>query len=203
MSSKVEMQNTQTFQNMQNEAALLGWDLGLTECEMVAKTVFNGITDYLNIVKNKDVPAVVLVQDLKGEKIAFGCVEYDKEEDNESSDGSWQYYWSFNMDDIPENATVYTIDQEPIQRVIAKRGHNLCCMVVGVLNFLSVLSCITFNIVKDTLDQQNVAEGDEYTIELPGYFESSVAVENGEKVFSITPKEEMKVLIKSDEDKKE
>ena len=49
----------------------------------------------------------------------------------------------------------------------------------------------------------DVAEGDEYTIELPGFFEASVSVENGEKVFSITPKEEMKVLIKADEDKAE
>ena len=203
MSKVVEMKDTQVYPNMQAEAGLLNWDLSLSECEMIAKTMFNGITDYLNITKNKDTPIVVLIQDTKGEKIAFACVEYDKSEDNEASDGSWTYFWSYNMSDIPEGATVYVIDQEPVQRVIAKRGHNMCYMVVGVLNFLSTLCCITFSIVHDTLDQQDVAEGDEYTIELPGFFEASVSIENGEKAFSITPKEEMKVLIKSDEDKKD
>lgn len=198
--SKVEMKETQAYQNMQSEAALLGWDITLTEGEMIAKTIFNGITDYLNITKNKDVPVVVLVQDLKGNRIAFGCVEFDKAEDDEESDGSWAYYWSFNCADIPENATVYTIDQEPVQKVIAKRGHNICYMVVGVLNYLSVLAVITMNIVHDTLDQHDLADGDEYTIELPGFFEASVSLEDGEKVFSITPKEEMKVLIKGDVD---
>ena len=201
---KVEMKDTQVYSNMQTEAATLNWDISLSEAEMIAKTMFNGITDYLNIVKNKDVPAVVMVQDVKGEQIALACVKYDKSEDNESSDGSWEYFWSFDTkNDIPEGATVYIIDQEPVQRVIAKRGHNMCQMVVGVLNYLSVLCCVTFEIVKDTLDQQDIAEGDEYTIELPGFFEASVSVENGEKVFSITPKEEMKVLIKADEDKVE
>lgn len=203
MGKREEMKETAVYANMQTEGALVGWDLSLTECDMIAKTVFNGITDFLNIAKNKEVPIVVLIQDVKGEKIAFACVEYDKGEDNDASDGSWTYFWSYNMADIPENATVYVIDQTEVQKVIAKRGHNLCHMVVGVLNYLSVLCCITFNIVHDVLDQQDVAEGDEYTIELPGYFESSVSVENGEKVFSITPKEEMKVLIKSDEDKKD
>lgn len=199
----VEMKDTQMYSNMQTEAASIGWDLTLSECELVTKTMFNGITDYLNIAKNKSTPVAVMVQDVKGEKIAFGCVKYDKSEDNESSDGSWEYFWSFDPKDIPENATVYIIDQEPVQRVIAKRGHNMCQMVVGVLNYISVLCCVTFSIVHDTLDQQDVAEGDEYTIELPGFFEASVSVENGEKVFSITPKEEMKVLIKADEDKAE
>lgn len=199
----LEMKDTPMYSNMQTEAASLSWDLSLSECDLVTKTMFNGITDFLNITKTKDTPIVVMVQDVKGEKIAFGCVKYDKSEDNESSDGSWEYFWSFNPDDVPEGATVYVIDQQPVQKVIAKRGHNMCQMVVGVLNYLSVLCCITFNILHDTLDQMDIAEGDECTIELPGFFEASVSVENGEKVFSITPKEEMKVLIKSDEDKVE
>lgn len=197
MSNVVEMKETQMYQTIITEAALVGWDLTPTETDMLVKVTFNGITDYLALGKNKTVPQVVLVQDIKGNNIAFGCVKYVPSEEDEEA-GSWEYYWSFDTDDIPENAAVYTIDNEAVQKVIAKRGHNMCRMVVGVLNYLSIATVIIFNALKDTLDQQNTVNGESFTIELPGFYEATIAIENGEKVFSITPKEEMKVLIKDD-----
>lgn len=200
MSNVVEMKETQVYQTIITETSLIGWDLTPTEVDMLVKITFNGITDFLSLSKNKSVPQVVLVQDIKGNNIAFGCVSYDKAEDSDDeADGSWEYFWSFNTDDIPENATVYTIDNESVQKIIAKRGHNMCRMVVGVLNYLSIATVIILNAVRDTLDQQNVVNGETFTIDLPGFYEASVTVENGEKVFSILPKEEMKVLIKDDQ----
>lgn len=199
MSNIIEMKETQMYQTIITEAALIGWDLTPTEADMLTKISFNGITDYLALTKNKGIPQVVLVQDIKGNNIAFGCAQYAQAEDNENEeDGSWEYFWSFNTEDIPENAAIYTIDNEAVQKVIAKRGHNMCRMVVGVLNYLSIITVIIMNAVHDTLDQQNVANGESFTLDLPGFYEASVAVENGEKVFSIAPKEEMKVLIKDD-----
>lgn len=195
----VAMKETQTYANMKTEAGLIGWDLTLMECEMIAKTVFNGCTDYLSLVKNKSVPVVLLIQDLKGNKIAFGCALFDKSEGGESDeDGSWEYYWSYECDKIPENATVYTIDQTEVLETIAKRGHNLCSMTVGVLSYLAVLACSLFNVVKDTLDQQDITDNDEFVMEVPGFFQASVVLENGEKIFNIIPAGEMKAIIKND-----
>lgn len=198
MSNIIEMKETQVYQSVSTEAVLIGWDLSLTEIDSITKIIFNGITDYLALGKNKTVPQVVLVQDIKGNNIAFGCVRYCESDSEEDGEGSWEYFWSFNTEDIPENATVYTIDNEAVLKVIARRGHNMCKMVVGVLNYLSIATVLIMNAIHDTLDQQNVANGETFTLDLPGYFEASVSVENGEKVFSITPKEEMKVLIKDD-----
>lgn len=197
MGNTVEMKETQMYQTIITEAALIGWDMTPTEADSLAKITFNGITDYLALSKNKAVPQAVVIQDIKGNNICFACVQYVPSEDGDA-DGSWEYFWSYDLEDIPENATVYTIDNESVLKVIAKRGHNMCRMVVGVLNYISIATVIIMNAVKDTLDQQNVTNGEHFTIELPGYFEASVAVENGEKVFSISPKAEMKVLIKDD-----
>lgn len=198
MSNAINMKETQTYTSMKTEAGLIGWDLTLVECEMIAKTIFNGCTDSLSLLKNKNVPVVLLIQNLKGDKIAFGAVSYEKDDDSDE-EGSWEYYWSYDCDKIPENATVYTIDQTEILQTIAKRGHNLCSMTVGVLNYLAVLACSLFNVVKDTLDQQNLADGEEFIMEIPGFFQATVKLENGEKVFGIIPSGEMKSIIKNDQ----
>ena len=102
------------------------------------------------------------------------------------------------MDDIPEGAQEYTIDQEFVQRTIATRGHEMVNMVMTNLPFVAQLTVYMFNIIKDTLDQKAVEEGQTITLELDGYFEASVEVVNKEKKFSFLPKGEMKQLIKDD-----
>jgi hypothetical protein len=104
------------------------------------------------------------------------------------------------MDDIPENATIYTCDQSQIQEVISRRGWDMVRMSFSSLSNISTLAVYIFNIIHDSLDQQDVAEGDSYTIELDGFFDATVEVANGVKSFAFLPKGEMKMLIKSDED---
>ena len=51
--------------------------------------------------------------------------------------------------------------------------------------------------IKNWLDA-NAVEGEEVGVEMDGVFQASVAIENGEKVFSIVPDGEIKKLIKDD-----
>ena len=56
-------------------------------------------------------------------------------------------------------------------------------------------------LVVDTLLQvldREAKEGETVDIELPGYFKASVAIEDGEKVFAVTPDGHMKQIIKDD-----
>lgn len=56
-------------------------------------------------------------------------------------------------------------------------------------------------LVVDTLLQvldREAKEGEIVDIELPGYFTASVSVEDGEKIFAITPDGHMKQIIKDD-----
>ena len=56
---------------------------------------------------------------------------------------------------------------------------------------------IIIDSILQTLDHEAI-EGQVVDIEMNGYFTASVAIENGEKIFSITPDGHMKALIKSD-----
>ena len=55
--------------------------------------------------------------------------------------------------------------------------------------------CVT--VLKQWLDM-NAKENEVVDITLDGYFEASVAIENGEKVMAITPDEPIKRIIKGD-----
>lgn len=177
----------------------IGWDVAPEDSMWWFKVAMSGITDYLNTVKNKTTPSVILVQDLKGNKIIFACVQYiPSENEDEEATGSWTYFWSWNTEDIPENATIYTIDQEQVQKVILQRGYDLCKMTVPTLSYISQLSSYMFSLIHDTLDQQAVEEGGTWVLEMDGFFEATVSVQNGEKIYSFEPKGEMKLLIKDD-----
>ena len=177
----------------------VGWNLTHDECVVWMKVAVAGITDAVNQFKSKEYPVVVLVQDLKGNKIIFACSQYIKADDeDETAQGSWTYFWSYDMADIPEDAKIYTLDQDFVQQIIAKRGHDMVNMVMTNLPFVAQLCVYMFNLIKDALDQKAVEDGSSLTFRLDGYFEASVEVNNGVKKFSFMPMGEMKMLIKDD-----
>ena len=194
-----KFEQSTAVQNYAITCKSIGWDVTPEESVWWAKVSFAGITDFLNIVKHKDSPKVVLIQDLKGNRIAYAAVQWiPAEEENEAATGNWTYFWSFDCDSIPEGAEVSTLDQEKVQQVISNRAYDMCKMSIATPSYISQLTIFLFNIIRDTLDQQAVEEGHTWVLELDGYFEAAVEVVNGEKQFSILPKGEMKTLIKDD-----
>ena len=194
-----KLEQSTALQTMSTVCKTIGWDVSIKDALWWYKVSVSGITDCLNTLKNKSVPVAVLVQDLKGNKIIAAYVQYVPAEDNsDSAAGSWVYAWTWDMNDIPEDTTVYTVDQQQIQDMIIERGYNMCNLTMATRSFVSQLCVYAFNILHDTLDQQAVAENETWEIELDGYFVASVTVESGQKVYSFVPKGEMKMLIKDD-----
>ena len=195
--TKIEQSNV--LQNFSLLASTVGWELSKEDCLVWMKVATAGITDAVNMFKNKSTPIAIVVQDLKGNKIIYACIQWvAADDDDETATGNWSYYWSWDTDDIPEGATVYTLDQEQVQRIILHRGYEMVTMQISQLSFISQLCVYMFSLIKDALDQQAVEEGGTWTLELDGYFEASVEVVNGQKEFSFMPKGEMKMLIKDD-----
>ena len=172
--------------------------------ERLIKTVITSFAVYLSHrkVSKADEATALVLQDINGNFKFASIVEYHINESNPDEPGNWSFVMTFNKDDLEDlekRKTVkkYLVGDDTFRRVIDKCGYD-----VGGLQFERDTfyhdSCI---IVIDTLTQvldHEAKEGEVVDIEMPGYFTMSVAVENGTKIFSITPDGQLKALIKSD-----
>ena len=195
----IKVQETNLYNNFSAVCKVSNFEMDQIMSDCFFKTAMAGVTDALNVLKNKQSPVAIIVQDLKGNKIIAAVVEWIPADDaTEAALGNWSYYWTWDVDNIPDGSTTYTTDQKQIANIILDRGFNLYNMVCPNLSYISQLTVYMFNLIKDTLDQEAVEEGHEWVIELDGYFEASVSVEGGVKTFAFMPKGEMKMLIKDD-----
>lgn len=157
-----------------------------------------GISDYLGIMKSKNTKQAVAVKDLKGNFILAGIVEYHKNESEEDMPGNWSYVYTVNEEDVKDcNVTEYTAPE--FQRFWAKVGYNLYGMEVQNPLDIQAIIMLAAKCLVDWLDV-NAKDGEKVSIERDGYFVASVAIEDGEKVMSITPDGAMKTLVKGDAD---
>lgn len=197
-----KLKETKYAENMNTMCGALSWSVAEDEALDWAKCIVAGIMDVLNEKKSKAQPQAVLVQDLKGNKIIYACVEYIPKESEEGT-GSWSCYWSWDCESIPENAVVHTLEKADVQTIIRKRGGEICGLVLADKANTITMAVYFFNIIRDMLDQQAVEDGGSWTIEEDGYFEATVEVVDGVKQYSFTPKGEMKMLIKADDELEE
>lgn len=168
------------------------------------KTYVAGITDFLALTKNTQHPVAVEVQDLKGNFVFGAIVTHREAEEDEAAKGNWNYEFTFNKNDIPEDAVTYALTNTQVFEVVSKRGFDLCRLTFTTPELYAELGIDIFNTIKDFLDQNAPAiEGERFEFELEGYFEASVDVEAGEKLFAIVPKGEMKHLLKKNDDDNE
>ena len=172
--------------------------------ERLIKTVITSFAVYLSHrkVSKADEATALVLQDINGNFKFASIVEYHINESNPDEPGNWSFVMTFNKDDLEDlekRKTVkkYLVGDDTFRRIIDKCGYD-----VGGLQFERDTfyhdSCI---MVIDTLTQvldHEAKEGEVVDIEMPGYFTMSVAVENGTKIFSITPDGQLKALIKSD-----
>ena len=158
--------------------------------------IFIGTATCLRNSKSMDHPVAYIFSRYDGVFVAGCVVQYFPNED-ESNPGNWNMAWTFNENDIPENAVRISLDKGD--------SHSFFIGVAGnkygmrFLNESGLVTCIITALeqLKKYLDE-NVKENQECVIEQEGLFQARAAVENGEKVFSIEADGEVKNLIKDD-----
>lgn len=173
-----------------------GFQVNADEVRYVAEICIAATSDFLAIVKSKTEKVALAVKDLKGNMITAAIVEYNENEDDKDMPGNWNYYFTFDPSDI-EDAHVYDITSPQIVQVFSNRAYDLHHLRFGDSSQVSQLSTLFFKILDDLLDA-NATEGEEFSIELEGYFVATVTVEDNEKVKSLVPDGAMKRLVKDD-----
>ena len=194
----LKLMETQIPQNYQtglyNEK---GYELAPENTSNVADILFTGVTECLADVKNKDIPVAFVFEENNQDFIAAAVVQFLPNEDDSSKPGSWSYSWTWYKDDVPANSRIIRACDTEMSTYFRGTGLRKYGMQWKDIN--AIFECTRYFIiqVKKWLDA-NAVEGEEVGIELEGVFQATVAVEDGVKVFSITPDGEIKKLIKDD-----
>ena len=174
-----------------------GYDLAGQHMEKITYVAFVAVAKILNSAKSKERPTTYELKSYSGKLSAVAICQYFPNED-ETKPGNWSLTRSFNEEDIPINANRISI-------LTNDESHKVFMLVAGHkygIKFhdkASIVTLMTYAIDKiyKWLDE-NATPDEEVCVEQDGVFQARVAVENGEKVFSIEPAGEIKMLIKDD-----
>lgn len=162
------------------------------------KAMMCGATAFLATVKSTKTPMALTVTDTENNFIVGAVVQYNESpEEVDETSGNWNYFWTFNKEDIPEDAVEYDIKSEKTHKIVMEAAFQYASAKYNGSQGLIEMFTIAFNTLKDYL-MEAAQEGDTYELVDPGVFTAQSAVEDGEKVISIIPDGLIKKLIKDD-----
>lgn len=163
------------------------------------KALVVSATSFLATVKTTKTPVAFTVEDNEGNLIIAAVVEYNEAPEVEDDvTGNWNYFWTFDKNDIPENTTCYDVKQKQTHEPIFKAAWEFCSAKFEGTEAMINLFIMSFSLLKDYM-LDGAVEGDTYELVYPGVFKAQSAVENGEKVVSFVPDGLIKKMIKDDE----
>ncbi|MGL5750093.1 MAG: hypothetical protein ACRCXT_06170 [Paraclostridium sp.] len=170
-------------------------DITTDQAKYTYEAVIKAMSDFLGQAKSRDHKTAIALNDLKGNLVVAGVVTYHKPE-TEGAEGNWSYVLTFDPTDL-QDAKVHLVTDPHFETVFDKVMRQSYGLAVGYILQLCPTMIELFNVLKHWLDI-NAKDNEEVELDHPGYFKATVVVENGEKILSITPAGEMKVLIKGD-----
>ena len=161
------------------------------------KCTIASITNFLANTKKKGEKSTLVIRDEKRNFLLAGIVTYEDPEE-EGTPGNWEYSLTFNEDDI-KDATIVTecTDLGFVDMVIHTARYECRLELQTPTQCLAILRC-TSSTLRMWLDQ-NAKENEKVEISLEDVFIASVEVEDGEKIFGITPDGEMKSMLKKND----
>lgn len=145
--------------------------------------LFNGATMVLGAAKSKDHPVAFTINKLDDSVIVAGIIRYFPSKDK-NNPGSWNIAWTFNAEDIPEDAQIIKLkDAQTHSYFRGYAGEKYGMQFKDEGNLITTLTYVPTTIKKWL--NENAKESEEISIEQDGVWKARVAVENGEKVFAI------------------
>ena len=172
--------------------------------ERIVKAFFASSAAYLSKVKvSKADEAVALVlTDVSGNFKFAGIVEYHENKENPDEPGNWSYVMTFDsktLDTLEKSKNVKKLlySSDAFKAVFDKVAYDVAAIQFQHQTYMYDACLLVVDTLLQVLDRE-AKDGEIVDIELPGYFTASVSVEDGEKVFAITPDGHMKQIIKDD-----
>ena len=174
-----------------------GYDLAQEHTDKILDITINGVTSCLADIKSTEYPVAFVFEENNGEFIAGAVVQYFKNEDDASKPGNWSYVWTFCKEDVPSNARIIKASDNEIAPYFRGCGQSKYGIGFRDVSGINELTRYILKMISKWLDD-NASDVEEVGVILDGVIQARVAVEDGEKVKSIEPIGEIKVLIKDD-----
>ena len=172
--------------------------------ERLIKAFFAATAAYLSKkkVSKVDEAAALVLTDMSGAFQFGSVVQYHYNKDNPDEPGNWNYTQTFDaedIDDIEQEVTVkkYLYSAEDFKVVFDKVAYDVAGVQFQHSDYMYTACLLIINTMKQIMDRE-AKDKEVVEIELKGYFKAAVGIENGVKVFSITPDAHMKEVIKDD-----
>lgn len=172
--------------------------------ERIVKSFFASTAAYLSKVKvtNVDEAVALCLTDLSGNFKFAAIVEYHENKDNPDEPGNWSFVMTFYQDEVESLEKKKTVKKllyssDAFKQVFDKVGYDIGGIVFQHETYMYDACMLVIDTLIQVLDRE-AKDGEIVDIEMPGYFMASVSVENGEKVFAITPDGHLKTVIKDD-----
>ena len=175
-----------------------GYVISANHCDKVAYCLFTGASQALSGMKSKDYPVAYTFESANGEFLAAGIAEWIEPVEDEKQPGHWNYVWTLDRSDIPDNARVNSITNPMTWSYFRGVAGQKYAMAFEP-NSEGALFTRLIAVILQWLDD-NASEDEEVGIMLDGVFQARVAVEDGEKVKAIEMIGETKQIIKFDMD---
>lgn len=163
------------------------------------RIIFSAIADTLKFNQNKDVEKTGFVlKDDKGNFKLGAIMTFRKPEDGSEEDtGNWFLELTFDEDDMDGIENIIDNHNDIFIRCATQDAYDIAYGRFKSVDMMYTMFIRAIDTLVAFLDQ-NASETEEVEVNLRGVFTATVGVEDGVKVFAITPGEIIKQLIKND-----
>lgn len=199
------MEETEMHQAFVVNANSMGYTFGDDDRpERITKAFFASVSYFLSKqkVKKQDEATALILTDVAGNFKFAAIVQYHENEENPDEPGNWSYVMSFDpksVENLEKSKSVKKLlfSSSEFTSIFDKVGYDVAAIQFNHSSYIFDACLLVVDTLLQVLDRE-AKEDEVVEIELPGYFTAAVAVEDGEKVYSLTPDGHMKEVIKDD-----
>lgn len=199
------MEETEMHQAFVVNANSMGYTFGDDDRpERITKAFFASVSYFLSKqkVKKQDEATALILTDVAGNFKFAAIVQYHENEENPDEPGNWSYVMSFDpksVENLEKSKSVKKLlfSSSEFTSIFDKVGYDVAAIQFNHSSYIFDACLLVIDTLLQVLDRE-AKEDEVVEIELPGYFTAAVAVEDGEKVYSLTPDGHMKEVIKDD-----
>lgn len=173
------------------------FDVSEMGCALAIEGCIKGLASVLSFNKSKEHPVAVTIEkqtQVQDEhEVIFAIIAEFKQDEEDEEKSNWQIVMTLDGSDIPSNAKIISLQQEPlVGTTIAAECNKINTRFHDRFSMIEIMAMFPLAL-RAWLDA-NAKEGETVTLE-SDFFNASVSIEDNVKYFAVTPGADIKKII--------